>query len=111
MVIDAVTWHGYSNNLGLTNKVPIEPDARYEKPDWLPAVKGVLPDIDASLLNIKNGEGWRFREDLYIGTLAGPLRVNVGDWIIKGVNGEIYPRKPDVFKELYEAVEESPAHD
>lgn len=30
-------------------------------------------------------------------TLEGVMRGNVGDWIIRGVSGEFYPRKPDIF--------------
>jgi hypothetical protein len=39
---------------------------------------------------------------LYIPTLEGDMRANPGDWIIKGVNGEFYPCKPDIFKKTYE---------
>lgn len=42
---------------------------------------------------------------LEIDTLEGPLCASVGDWIIRGVNGEFYPCKPDVFEKTYEAVE------
>lgn len=37
-----------------------------------------------------------------IGTLEGPLLVSPGDWIIRGVKGEIYPCKPDIFAASYE---------
>jgi hypothetical protein len=40
---------------------------------------------------------------LEIRTLEGTMRANVGDWIIKGVQGEFYPCKPDIFAETYEA--------
>lgn len=39
-----------------------------------------------------------------INTLEGIMIANVGDWIIKGVNGEFYPCKPDIFEKTYEAV-------
>jgi len=41
---------------------------------------------------------------LLIQTLEGEMRADVGDWIIKGVKGEFYPCKPDIFKATYEAV-------
>lgn len=41
---------------------------------------------------------------LDIGTLEGRMTAQVGDWIIKGVKGEIYPCKPDIFAATYEAV-------
>ena len=44
-----------------------------------------------------------FREgQLVVATLEGPLRASEGDWIIKGVKGEFYPCKPDVFAATYE---------
>lgn len=44
----------------------------------------------------------------YIGirTLEGVMRADIGDWIIKGVKGELYPCKPDIFEATYEAVRE-----
>jgi hypothetical protein len=40
-----------------------------------------------------------------IKTLEGTMVANVGDWIIKGVKGELYPCKPDIFAATYDAVE------
>ncbi len=42
---------------------------------------------------------------LPIRTLEGPLFAEINDWIIKGVKGELYPCKPDIFEATYEAVE------
>ena len=39
-----------------------------------------------------------------IATLEGPLHVSTNDWIIKGVKGEFYPCKPDIFAATYEPV-------
>lgn len=44
--------------------------------------------------------------DLIIATLEGDMRAAVSDWIIRGVKGEIYSCKPDIFAATYEAVEE-----
>lgn len=41
---------------------------------------------------------------LSIGTLEGAMRADVGDWIVKGVQGEFYPVKPDIFAATYEEV-------
>ena len=41
-----------------------------------------------------------------IKTLEGVMHANYGDYIIKGVNGEIYPCKPDIFKKTYEEIGE-----
>jgi hypothetical protein len=38
----------------------------------------------------------------FINTLEGNMTVSVGDWIIKGVKGEFYPCKPDIFAATYD---------
>jgi hypothetical protein len=40
---------------------------------------------------------------LHIRTAEGPLHASHGDWIIRGVQGEFYPCKPDIFEATYEA--------
>lgn len=44
--------------------------------------------------------------DLLVGieTLEGRMEVSFGDWIIKDVNGDFYPCKPDIFEKTYEKV-------
>lgn len=42
---------------------------------------------------------------LIISTLEGMMRADPGDWIIRGVKGELYPCKPDIFAATYEAVD------
>lgn len=42
---------------------------------------------------------------LFIDTLEGQMQADILDWIIKGVKGEFYPCKPDIFKLTYEPVE------
>ncbi len=44
-------------------------------------------------------------DGLKIYTLEGKMSASVGDWIIKGVQGEFYPCKPDIFAATYEAAE------
>ncbi|MEN6622152.1 MAG: hypothetical protein ABFD50_11450 [Smithella sp.] len=39
---------------------------------------------------------------LVIETLEGDMKLSPNDWIIKGVNGEFYPCKPDIFEKTYE---------
>ena len=58
--------------------------------------------IDQSLLyygNINDEEGV-----LGIPTLEGIMQASIGDYIIKGVRGEYYPCKPDIFKITYDEV-------
>ena len=43
---------------------------------------------------------------LRIPTLEGHIWANVGDYIIKGVRGEFYPCKPDIFEATYDPVPE-----
>ena len=43
---------------------------------------------------------------LVINTLEGDMEASIGDYIIKGVKGEFYPCKPDIFTETYEEVTE-----
>ena len=40
-------------------------------------------------------------------TLEGTMAANPGDWIIRGVKGEFYPCKPDIFESTYERVEDT----
>ena len=44
------------------------------------------------------------RECLSIDTLEGTMTADIGDWIIRGVRGEFYPCKPDIFLATYERV-------
>lgn len=55
-------------------------------------------------IRVKGGELARKAdpEHLYILTLEGPLRANVGDYIIKGIQGEFYPCKSGIFAATYE---------
>ena len=41
---------------------------------------------------------------VYIKTLEGTMTASLGDWIIRGVAGEFYPCKPDIFAATYEEV-------
>lgn len=45
-------------------------------------------------------------EQLLVYTLEGTMEVSKGDWIICGINGELYPCKPDIFEKTYESVED-----
>ena len=46
------------------------------------------------------------KDSLFIATLEGTMEAAPGDWIIKGVQGEFYPCKPDIFAATYEAAVE-----
>ena len=42
---------------------------------------------------------------LVVSTLEGDMKISKKDYVIKGVNGEFYPCKPDVFEKTYDVVE------
>ncbi len=50
--------------------------------------------------------GWRDDQEgyggVFIETLEGDMHAQPGDWIIRGVKGELYPCKPDIFDATYE---------
>ncbi len=76
-------------------------------------IEAIQWDGDAHAANTFIGErfgvDWTYAskesDDLIIPTLEGDMRARVGDWIIKGVKGEFYPCKPDIFEATYEPVE------
>lgn len=55
--------------------------------------------------SFKTSPSGRIITGLEIKTLEGTMTAKNGDWIIKGVNGEFYPCKPEIFEKTYEAVE------
>ena len=46
------------------------------------------------------------KEGLKIFTLEGPLMASIGDMIVRGIAGEFYPCKPDIFKNTYEEIDD-----
>lgn len=44
---------------------------------------------------------------IFIPTLEGVMEARLNDWIIRGVQGEFYPCKPDIFDATYELVEDA----
>jgi len=50
----------------------------------------------------------RLTEPVEIDTLEGTMTGNIGDWLLCGVNGELYPCKNDVFQQTYDEVNEKP---
>lgn len=88
VVIDAIQWTG--GNLA----------------DVIEFTDGYRPDIKGTHAAMK-WEEYRDlveRDGLKIYTLEGKMSASVGDWIIQGVKGELYPCKPDIFAQTYEPV-------
>lgn len=71
----------------------------WQMPDWLRAV--ALPP--SAGVPLKIGSVMRTGENLSISTLEGIMTARPGDWVIRGVKGELYPCKPDIFAATYEA--------
>ena len=78
VVIEAVHWDG--------NKVS-------ETPEW------ILEALNSGVLVYFGGK-------VQVRTLEGVMTASPGDYIIRGVDGELYPCKPDIFEKTYEKVEE-----
>lgn len=70
--------------------------ARQEFPDWLNDAK---KNGTVEYRPERNGPGY-----LLIKTLEGEMRADQDDWIIRGIRGELYPCKPDIFAATYEPV-------
>lgn len=76
---------------------------RWDNSDW--------PEWLNKAWNKEPGEGsvWIDPDDsdrhkLVCGTLEGVLRIDWNDWIVKGIKGEFYPCKPEIFEQTYEKV-------
>lgn len=81
IAIDAVKWDG--NNLSVIKDF-VGKDLEYTLSD----TAGKFPVID-----------------MKIHTLEGIMKVSEGDYIIKGVDGEFYPCKPDIFEKTYDKID------
>lgn len=76
VVVDVVRWSGQPEDL--------------EAIIAFAGIRKVTPDVVAKALLIE--------------TLEGTMRAELGDYIIRGIRGEIYPCKPGIFEETYERV-------
>ena len=85
VVIEAVQFNGFKEENGQVNLS--------ERPEWLTSEFG------------KKVIFFDKQNTLTIKTLEGNMIANLGDWIIKGVNGEFYPIKSEIFFKTYEKVE------
>jgi len=80
VVIEAFKWTGGPNQI--------------EDPEW------IIAAIKKGIVTFSNDPF-----GMLIETLEGTHRANPGDFIIQGIQGEIYPCKPDIFEQTYELVE------
>jgi len=91
VVVDAILLTGSSVNLREVHKF----------------MTGRYPDTDSFVA----GEKWEDyvsivnKKGLKIDTLEGVMTASIGDYIIRGINYELYPCKPDIFDKTYELVD------
>tara|TARA_R110000868_G_scaffold14426_4_gene67242 strand:+ start:40558 stop:40845 length:288 start_codon:yes stop_codon:yes gene_type:complete len=70
-------------------------------------IMNFMQDFHGNKLNYENAEEHAYKsKNLSIKTLEGIMTASNLDWIIKGVSGEFYPCKPDIFELTYELVNE-----
>lgn len=67
--------------------------------------KEQLPEV-MSFMETTDSPYESLSQCIVIDTLEGEMTARPGDWIIKGVKGEFYPRKPDIFEATYEKVDD-----
>lgn len=68
---------------------------------------------DTAKIVVESEEAWKLGKSvpgfsMTIHTLEGDMTAKSGDYIIKGIHGEFYPCKQDIFEKTYEAVIEPP---
>lgn len=79
-----------------------------KKPVVIEARQYLMDENDRDIVSWIIGAGGKARTVLAgieIETLEGVHLANSGDWIIKGVKGEFYPCKPEIFEMTYEPAE------
>jgi hypothetical protein len=85
-------------------KKPVVIEAERNNGSWRPIVEW-LQSMAGQRLVFQPGESPPMAQNedgsIAISTLEGVMRADVGDWIIRGVNGEFYPCKPDIFAATY----------
>lgn len=85
VVVDAIQWTGY-NQIEVKTFIGNAGEVFIHDAGWLAGA--VAPRVEISIF-----------------TLEGNMKASVGDYIIKGVCGEFYPCKPDIFEQTYEPAE------
>lgn len=80
-------------------KKPVEIEAvQFDYEKWVYMRHTAYPMVNGDVAP----DGGMMATNPVIKTLEGDMKVSDGDYIIKGVHGEFYPCKPDIFEETYE---------
>lgn len=65
-----------------------------------------MDDVDSCMLQGMNGNPF-----IYIATLEGSLKADINDYVVRGVHGEFYAVKPDIFRKTYDILNEDDTSD
>ena len=88
-------------NMGMYRKKPVVIEAI----QWDGTNQGEIADFMEVIIRTKTSpEEGNPSGKITIETLEGDMTASVGDFIIKGINREFYPCKPDIFEKTYEEV-------
>lgn len=87
VIIEAIQWDG-TNLKEVTQFLGIHP----EKSKWYDTFQDYVDHIK------------RKGDSFHIFSIKGNMTTNLGDYVIKGLDGEFYPCNPDVFQKTYETV-------
>ena len=90
---------------GRFRKKPVEIEARRFVSYALICQDDLAKWCGGTLRGVQKGP---LNREIEIPTLEGDMRASWGDWIIRGVNGEFYPCKPDIFEKTYEVIPWTP---
>lgn len=88
----------------LYRKKPVVIEARRWEPASLLQAGAVVGWLKSHGADFRHPSGQGGTTTLAIRTLEGEMTANPGDWIIRGVQGEFYPCKSDIFEATYEKV-------
>lgn len=90
----------------LFTKRPVTIDAiQYDEHDPTPAIEWIRDNDGSAWLETRIATASR-PAVIAIETLEGTMNAQPGDWIIRGVQGEFYPCKPDIFTQTYQPAAE-----
>ena len=107
VVIDAARWDGTALGAGAVIDWILANDgtARYHSHDGTPECPGLHENGPFRYCDQRGCDWSDSGPTLVIDTLEGAITASPGDYVIRGVAGEFYPCKPDIFISTYEEVE------
>ena len=89
-------------NMGKFKKKPVVIEAVQWNGKNFDEVMNFIGEFYGNKFHYENEEERALKsKELFIKTLEGTMTASKGDWIIKGINGEFYPCKPDIFEKTY----------